>query len=864
VDDSQKRDGDQDAPGGQQGQQVLQVLTEGGSHINRDANVDGDFIGRDQWIGTIINFHFGTLGTPKLSPDDVKKILRDYLDWVQDYYDQARLFGMRAAEESKRLTAVFVPQTLRRPNGEEIPLSSLLTVSKRIALRGGVGSGKSAILRHVAATLAGNMGFYGIAEDSPPIPLVIELREYITWVAKGLSGADSSWAGFMAYQALWKGELKAPKEFFDGLLRGGHCVLLVDGLDEVINGTQRKKIRQKIEDLDKSQLKGNRVIVAAREASFRELEALNSIFTRLNLQPYEEEQVIALVGKWCETLDLVDPCGKRDGLVSAIREINAKYSEEKRLPLFCTPLMATMAVRALQTGRELPRERAKLYDACVEAILDPQYNRDADIGMTPSPVEEVRDAGGDWKQQREWLSELALTFQRRSQGSAVANPIVDEETVQNALTNVVPEPPSVEKFLRAVKERGGLFWESSEGWYEFLHRSILEFLAARRLALMWLDPKRSGECKDIIRKHIALPNWPEVVLLMYGFMRIYEEASEQPKKDSRNSVEYLDWLSRIDGNPEVRLAGTQLAGAALLEIECPDPTLRRRQADYLRSLLEDSWLSVPMARRIAAGRTLAGLGDPRDGVGLGKDGLPDIDWRRVPADSEVVGETAPERQRPSISRDYRISRYPITNAQFSAFVKDRGYEKRELWTEEGWAWKGDRPAPLSTDSYKGMQNHPVVNISWYEAVAFCNWLSERFDYNISLPTEMQWERAARGESEQLFPWGDNPVDADLANHRTGKYAPDSTSAVGIFPKGLSPHKILDMSGNVWEWCRTKWRDSYTALSDDDDGLEGIAARVIRGGSFENFADDVRCASRLSNSPFDVGHGIVGFRVVWNL
>ena len=133
-----------------------------------------------------------------------------------------------------------------------------------------------------------------------------------------------------------------------------------------------------------------------------------------------------------------------------------------------------------------------------------------------------------------------------------------------------------------------------------------------------------------------------------------------------------------------------------------------------------------------------------------------------------------------------------------------------------------------------LPNHPVVDVSWYEAVAFCNWLTERLreagamqpEQRIQLPTEAQWEKAARSTDGRRYPWGAE-ITPDYANYRNTGIG--TTTAVGIFPKGESPYGVLDMSGNVWEWCLTKWRKNYREQADDD--LEGDVVRVVRGGSY---------------------------------
>jgi formylglycine-generating enzyme required for sulfatase activity len=146
-------------------------------------------------------------------------------------------------------------------------------------------------------------------------------------------------------------------------------------------------------------------------------------------------------------------------------------------------------------------------------------------------------------------------------------------------------------------------------------------------------------------------------------------------------------------------------------------------------------------------------------------------------------------------------------------------------------------------------------VTWYEAVAFCYWLSQKLGRRTGLPSEAQWERAARHTDGRRYPW-----DAKLAPDHCNYYdtGVGTTTAVGIFPKGASQCGALDMSGNVWEWCQTKWRGNYESPPDDDP--EGDITRVLRGGSFSYHAGYVRCAVRIRRYPLYRLRNF-GFRVV---
>ncbi len=133
--------------------------------------------------------------------------------------------------------------------------------------------------------------------------------------------------------------------------------------------------------------------------------------------------------------------------------------------------------------------------------------------------------------------------------------------------------------------------------------------------------------------------------------------------------------------------------------------------------------------------------------------------------------------------DFRIAKYPVTNAQYAAFVAATGQEAPRFW-------QGNRP-PAE------LMNHPVVYVTWHVAVAFCVWLSDELDEKIRLPSEAEWEKATKGDQDnRRYPWGDNEPDENRCNFAMNV---GTTTTVGMYPMGISPYQCHDMSGNVWEW-----------------------------------------------------------------
>ena len=190
---------------------------------------------------------------------------------------------------------------------------------------------------------------------------------------------------------------------------------------------------------------------------------------------------------------------------------------------------------------------------------------------------------------------------------------------------------------------------------------------------------------------------------------------------------------------------------------------------------------------------------------------------------------------------FYIARYPVTNRAYQAFVEAAGY-----------------PAPRHWQSHfpEVLSDHPVVNISWREALAYCDWLSATTGQHYRLPTEAEWEKAARGADSCAYPWGNI---FDKAKCNSWEAGLGWTTPVDAYPNGASPYGVMDMAGNVWEWCSSLYADyPYRA----DDGRERLTAegwRVLRGGSWFDHEWGVRAARRLSGQPERVSHN-TGFRV----
>jgi formylglycine-generating enzyme required for sulfatase activity len=263
---------------------------------------------------------------------------------------------------------------------------------------------------------------------------------------------------------------------------------------------------------------------------------------------------------------------------------------------------------------------------------------------------------------------------------------------------------------------------------------------------------------------------------------------------------------------------------------------------------------APAALRVQAGRILGSLGDPRPAV----TNLPP-EMVRIAGGKFPMGDKSEEHQ--VTLPTFEIARYPLTNAQWKLFIDDEGYNPDAPWWDEaGQAWlrKNGRTQPSQWNDERfgiARPNHPVVDISWYEAMAFCKWLKEHQKYNPDgyiylLPSEAEWEYAARRATRRTYPWGDEQPDGERANF---KQTHNGTTVVGCFPAGATPEDgIHDLAGNVWEWTRSEYRNYPYNPADGREDMDAPAKKrfTLRGGGCYFLSDDLRASSRDDITPDD--------------
>jgi formylglycine-generating enzyme required for sulfatase activity len=780
---------------------------------------------------------------------------RDFASVPLDrFYVPLRLAGRPPSDEAAAAEPAARRQQERRHEAEsEFSSTALLSpqtwwAGPHRVLLGDAGSGKTTILRHLTGALAqaqlnqdpdlarAQTG----AVRSDLIPLFIPLRyfhHYCRNTAPTRSIALGSFFEFLPNYFRQQHDLTLPVDFFRALLHSGQALLALDGFDEVPDAIARRQVIDVIRHLaTDSALKRNFIFVSSRVAAYGGQHQLGGSFETLWVQNLNPEERAAQIEQWVRGIERYT---ERD---LDANDILQRMPEGSPLAdLAVTPMIVTTLCVVYFYDHRLPEERAQLYRRCIDIMLHEKLRPDeagqvlAERAGNPAFKRQLlarlafemhfhEKDGVNQEQAARWLKDGFKAVEADEDKLAAARSFLDEVTARGTL----------------LQERGGLFGFGRQ------HLTFREFLAGYHLIL----GHRPRDRAKLWPKLAPDDRWREPIRLAAG-----ATVREATLTCEDYLQELLDLANQTTDAPATRLAGYKLAAEALWDLGPKgrmllDKGLRQKIVTGLAERLKEPVIAAPQANllteRVAAGQVLGRLSDPREGVTT----LPPLLTQPLSGKFQY-GDKKKERE----TAPFQAGVYPITNAQFEQFMLAGGYDELTWWSEAGRAWlkapPGYRTQPIKEPEYWrddrfNNPNHPVVGVSYYEAEAFCNWLTATNDEGRTyrLPTEAEWERLARGQQGREYPWGNDWQDG-LCN--TSEAGLKQTTAVGLFPGGQSPTGAYDCAGNVWEWC-ADW------LDEDED------VRVLRGGSWNVNRNLARCAYRLRGYP-DYSDAYSGFRVV---
>jgi formylglycine-generating enzyme required for sulfatase activity len=740
-----------------------------------------------------------------------------------------------------------------------------------------------------------------------PFPIYIPLRALRFAAAQANQALLESYAeALRASGLLGRAPAGCDAPFFARRAARGGCLFLIDAFDELRDAGERQRLGRLIAALPAGPPRNpNRVVVTSRIAGY-EGQLRDKKFAHQRLADLDDAQAAAFVRARYAAL------GPNDAERRAARLIERLPTNPGLRRLSRNPLLLSLAVSLhyRQGGRELPQERHLLYEKAVEMLAyEWERFKDGDAGLAPADERDDLSA----KEKLDLLAELAWAMFEQSLGAAseTARAVIDGTRAEAVLAATLAGIPAVAadksgaererhcrseaaRWLRNLNERGGLLQElgnlpgSSEVEIQFAHLSFQEYLAARavgdadgprlrRLKQRWDDPN----WREVLLLHAASrPDATPVVqhlleqnqlagLLLAGYLlverprkldqglqdriradllRLAVEDATADQATAREALRVLHDAAVVDRAvllnaaraarlPAVRAQAIELLAGMAPNTPAPEPPPGDLCELALRVLEQEQ----DYRPRLAAGFALA-RGDPRyDGDGW----MPEV--VKVEMGPFLMGE-GDEQHIVDIPYDYWIGTYPVTNAQWRRFVEAGAYTTERYWTKAGWR-QYTQPEYWDNTMLNG-DNQPVVGVSWFEAVAYCRWLSEMRKQEFYLPSEAEWEKAARGPHGRIYPWGDDWQDGCCNSEEAGI---GRTSPVGSFPAGASLYKALDMAGNAWEWCATKYGMPYPYVLEDEwrtSYLEDDTGRSLRGSSWAGSRKGVRGAYRRSLSPRD--------------
>jgi formylglycine-generating enzyme required for sulfatase activity len=731
-----------------------------------------------------------------------------------------------------------------------------LAETRQMVLLGEPGSGKSTLVRFLCHCLAKHClepqsGWLARLRDWPvewadftPIPVI--LRDFAVRLPQVLGDAHACALMDFVKARLKEQNLDFANAFLEEQLEGGRALVMLDGLDEVPDVQQRRFVLEAVRALIQRYPK-NLYMVTCRVLSYQPPTKKDALDLRLRelpdftLAPFSDEKTDKFIDAWFTEIGLPE---KAAGLRLALQRSDTQLAALSSNPL----LLTEMAVAHVYLG-ELPDKRVKLYDAVVDLLLyrwDTQKfgEQTGDASLTQL----LKSAGRDEFDLKMAIAQLALEAQSGKPRRTRRLADISDGRLLRKLADLNEEDGLTwaGKVVNLIQRRAGLLIEREPGVYTFPHRTFQEYLAG--VALAW-TPDFVTCAREKARQGDL---WRLVIVLASGFM-----------DQIRHQIgEVLTLVGELcpegTGSGDTDWRAAWLAGDILFEVGLKrvenyhaGKAVAERVRTCLVKLLCVGDLST--VERARAGDTLAKIGDPRfdpDGYFLPKEDL--LGFIHIPSGEFVMGsakKTDPdafgdeEPQHKLKLPEYYIARYPVTVAQFAVFVDQTKYARLDP------RYRNDSPS------------RPVRHVRWRDALAYCDWLDRTLriypslpfglkskleqGWKITLPSEAEWEKAARGVDGRIYPWG-NVYDPSKAN--TGDSGIGDTSVVGCFPEDDSPYHCLDMAGNVLEWTRSQWKDYPYNPQDGREDLQSNSSRALRGGAFSDLRGGARCASRVDSAP----------------
>ncbi|MBF0631074.1 MAG: SUMF1/EgtB/PvdO family nonheme iron enzyme [Magnetococcales bacterium] len=716
---------------------------------------------------------------------------------------------------------------------EAVNLATLLPQHRHLFIEGQPGTGKSTFLHLIAATLAKDwLGeacpeggtwrkrFLGMEDGPPPaMPLFLKLWELAQLLVqmKPPNKADDRYRLLDLLQTTPDAHNDQTwRKDWEQRLTKGTAMLLLDGLDEVADVTVRGRMFDVFQNAVTHWPKCP-IIVTSRPISADLLKSMG--FHRTVIDPFETPAIQEFINRWStaifnqesNTLPIGEANRHADLLGKAI------LNKPAIRKLATNPVMLTCLCIVHWNEGRLPEGRARVYDKVIEWLMLSRKRLREEHGYTS------RFALAAFTKIALTMMGLGLNDKKAAfdldEAATIALPLYQRHILQTA------ELPQVRDWVHFECFRSGIMEETSRNKLRFWHLTFQEYLAARALAEMDKE-----DWWPIIDRQLVNPQWRETVdlfpgvLLKGGDLGVDELLSRILNKYPGQSLNEMALKAGI--------LGRILEPLNVYDYQ-PEPAIKTLFRQALERSLElftpEGAASVPIAQRLPAAEALGQGGDPR---------LADDQWQknmiRIPGTNIHLGK------------------YLVTVMEYQRFIEDGGYANPDFWQEDrAWSirqaegWNEPKNWPEQLDH----PNRPVVGVSWYEACAYCLWLSKERKESFHLPDENDWQQAAAPD-DRTYPWGNEGPTPERANYLDGKIG--APSPVGLYPMGDGLYGHCDLAGNVWEWSASPWAKG------GNKGKYG-PQKVVRGGSWVGPDFNLRGGGRVVDGVGGRGDDL-GFRL----
>ncbi len=822
---------------------------------------------------------------PSSVPADIGALFVRYRAFVLEAFgtlDFRGLIQMQAAAHLQ-LEQIYIPiqarlcSDLHRATGAQHvaprPLHAYVCEQPFLVVLGDPGSGKSTLVRYLLTRLGRTTARQPCLVGADWLPIFFPVAAFADARSRP-GGADLA---PLCYLRDYYAGLSQPDytPLFVRALERGQALLLFDGLDEV--RTDRAGIVRSLEAFVREwDAPGNRFLATSRSVGYADAPLDSQIFTTVVIEPLDTAQMSDFIWRWnlaYETLaEAAYPIGDdlyhdlvRDAVASELagrveqrsRSLRAVVLADANVAALArNPLLLTILALIYNQGARLPDRRVDLYRLCVEALAE-TWNRARSLSGRAVDLY-LGDERLDERFVVNLLGPVALWIHREHPGG-----LVDQDELEAHIAATLIQADGLQRrrarrmaqdFVELMRRDTGLLQERGYRRFGFLHLTFEEYLAARGL----LESVTVDDPDGLFQHYSRDPRWREVLRLAIG---------SAPQREAQRL------LLHLLATPPPREHAVVLAGECLLDIGRHGASQRAWEEAIaaLRDLLADP--AIALESRLAAGDLLGRLGDPRRFDVVSGDSADGGYWCPLYAGAFWLGDegTSTAQHRPrlyaaALGQELHIARLPVTHAEYAEFIAVGGYHERRWWSETGWLWLNQevRQPAYWEDPSCHAPSQPVVGVSWYEAHAYCTWLTElgqrvgwlAANERLRLPTAREWERAARHTDQRRYPWGDAaPTPSHAAYAGLGM---QSVATVGVFPAGAAVCGALDLLGNCWEWTASLAEDSDALVACEDVGRSETP--LIRGGDLLLGAPELRCGLSHWYQP-DQRLPSLGFRMV---